>query len=271
MLIPTSLRASVLEGLHAAHQGVTGMKSNARERLFWPGLDADLKLTRDQCTKCNQNAPSQADEPMVYTKIPELPFEQVAVDFYSAGGSEYLIYADRLSGWTEVAKVPSTAFPTFKRNVLIWFRSYGVPEEISSDGGPPFNSSDYKSFLERWDITPRQSSAYYPQSNGRAEVAVKTMKRCLDGNTDPRSGSIDNEKVARAIMTHRNTPNQESGVSPAEMLLGYKLCDHLPNKFRTKRREWSDVQEARELRNSINEQKMQQSEKELRVLPSLIG
>ena len=35
MLIPKKLRAAILEGLHAAHQGVNSMKSNARERLFW--------------------------------------------------------------------------------------------------------------------------------------------------------------------------------------------------------------------------------------------
>ena len=39
MLIPTDLRVQVLEGLHAANQGVTGMLSNARSLFFWPGLD----------------------------------------------------------------------------------------------------------------------------------------------------------------------------------------------------------------------------------------
>ena len=267
MLIPASLRQVVLDGLHAAHQGVTGMRSNARERLFWPGLDADLKLTRDQCRKCNENAPSQSDEPMIHTEIPELPFQQVAIDYCSSEGTDYLIYADRFSGWTEVAKVQSTAFPTFQKNVLIWFRTYGVPEEISSDGGPPFNSSDFKLFLKKWNITHRLSSAYYAQSNGRAEVAVKTMKRCLSGNTD-RSGSVDNEKVSKAVMTHRNTPNHETGISPAEMLFGYKLRDHLPNKFRTVRKEWSDAQKARELRNAMVGEKMQTSESAKR-LPAL--
>ena len=37
MLIPSSLRQQVLEGLHAANQGVTGMLANARSRFFWPG------------------------------------------------------------------------------------------------------------------------------------------------------------------------------------------------------------------------------------------
>ena len=59
------------------------------------------------------------------------------------------------------------------------------------------------------------------------------MKRALDGSLDPRTGEVNTEKSARAIMTHRNTPNKETGISPSEMLFGFKLRDHLPNKFRT--------------------------------------
>ena len=271
MLIPKSLRAHILEGLHAAHQGVVGMKANARERFFWPGLDADVKLKRDQCQKCNVNAPSQSDEPMVYTTIPDVPFQQVVTDYYTSNGFEYLIYADRFSGWTEVAKVANTSLGVFTKCILKWFRTFGVPEEISSDGGPPYNATEYKSFLKTWGITSRQSSAYYPQSNGRAETAVKSMKRCLDGNVDLRNGGLDNEKVARAIMTHRNTPCQDTGISPAEMLYGYRLRDHLPNKFREIRKEWSDIQNARELRNAINQQKMCTSAGKRSLDPLIIG
>ena len=59
MLIPLNLRRQVLEGLHAAHQGTTSMALNARERLFWPNLQADLKAVRERCRLCNENSPSQ--------------------------------------------------------------------------------------------------------------------------------------------------------------------------------------------------------------------
>ena len=49
MLIPVKLRPRILEGLHAGHQGVSSMRANARERLFWPRLDADIENTRAQC------------------------------------------------------------------------------------------------------------------------------------------------------------------------------------------------------------------------------
>ena len=223
------------------------MRAYARERLFWPGLGGEIKQVRDQCRECIENAPSQTAEPMLMTPPPDLPFQQVVGDFYHSGGNTYLIYADRYTGWTEVAKVTSTAFKNIEKSFLFWFKTFGVPEEISSDGGPPFRSMQYESMLKKWGIRSRVSSAHYPQSNGRAEAAVKAMKRALRSCASPRTGDIENDAAARAIMTHRNTPHQNTGMSPSEMLFGYKLRDHLPNKFRSIRQEWKDVQKAREM------------------------
>ncbi len=266
MLIPKKLRERVLDGLHAAHQGVSGMKASARERLFWPGLDADIRQRRAQCVTCNENAPSQRDEPIILTPPPEMPFQQVASDWMELGNHNYIIYADRYSGWTEVSDVPNKTASTLKKNMLGWFRTYGAPEEISSDGGPPYNSVDYDDFLREWGVKKRLSSAYYPQSNGRAEVAVKTMKRALRGSVNPRTGSLDTDAAARAIMTHRNTPNQDTGISPAEMLFGCKLRDHLPNQFRSVRKEWKDVQRAKEDAHAIRSAKLSTNAKELAPL-----
>ena len=110
MLIPKQLRGRILEGLHAAHQGVSSMKANARERFFWPGLGADINQTRTQCKECNENAPSQPDEPMVTSDPPTMPFQQVVTDMYHVGNHDYLIYADRYSGWTEVSKLTNKSW-----------------------------------------------------------------------------------------------------------------------------------------------------------------
>ena len=63
MLIPKILRPEVLEGLHAANQGVTGMLANARDRLFWPGLDASyppITLTMPSMHPHNAQNPSSS-------------------------------------------------------------------------------------------------------------------------------------------------------------------------------------------------------------------
>ena len=246
MLVPHPLRPQILEGLHAANQGVTSMLSNARDRFFWPGLDADIRQIRLQCRQCNKNSPSQPHEPLITSPPPEVPFEQTAADFFNLEGHNFLAFADRYSGWLEVERLPTNSFKFVKKIFLRWFRTYGVPLEISTDGGSPFQSFEYKNFCQRWDIRRRLSSAYYPQSNGRAEVAVKSAKRILEGSIDPLSGSLDTDAAARAIMTHRNTPNQETGISPSMLLFGHPIRDHLPRHDRELRKEWAAIDDARE-------------------------
>ena len=44
------------------------------------------------------------------------------------------------------------------------FINYGIPEEISGDGGPQFTSLEFQNFILNWGIKYRRSSANYPQS-----------------------------------------------------------------------------------------------------------
>ena len=71
------------------------------------------------------------------------------------------------------------------------------------------------------------SSAYHPRSNKRAEVAVKQAKRLVTGNLGPR-GEVDTDRLARALIEHRNTPDPETGLSPAQVVYGRQLRGFLP-------------------------------------------
>ena len=42
------------------------------------------------------------------------------------------------------------------------------------------------------------------------------------------NGNLNNDKVARALMQQRNTPDKECNLSPAQVLLGRQLRDTLP-------------------------------------------
>ena len=183
ILIPRQLRAEVLESLHSAHQGVNGMPANTR-RLFWPGLGASVRQTRAQCCTCNTIVSSQPREPLMLPADLEFPFQQTVVDFVEINGKNYLVYADRYTGWIEVALMPSGKAKMVCDTFRTWFCTYGAPEELSADGGPPFESQEYDSFLKNWGVRKHTPSAYYPQSNGRAKLAVKTAKCILAGNTD---------------------------------------------------------------------------------------
>jgi hypothetical protein len=97
---------------------------------------------------------------------------------------------------------------------------------MSSDGEPEFTAGATRDFLSRWGICHRLSSAHYPQSNGRAKVAVKTAKRLLRSNIGP-TGGLDSNRLLRALLQLRNTPDPDCCVSPAQIVFGRQLRDSL--------------------------------------------
>ena len=108
-----------------------------------------------------------------------------------------------------------------------YFCIYGVPENFSSDDGSQFRSTAFRDFLKAWGTEHRVSSSYHPHSNLRAETAVKSCKRLLMDNTRS-DGSPNMDKVIRALMQHRNTPDTEYKLSPAQLVFGRPIRDFLP-------------------------------------------
>ena len=160
------------------------------------------------------------------------------------------------------------------------FATFGVPREISSDGGPEFTAAESLTFYRRWGSHHRLSSAYNPQSNGRAEVAVKSMKRLLEKNIGP-DGNLNSDKVVRALLQVRNTPDRHCKLSPAEILFGRRLRDATPqldknlmmfaNPIIDER--WHSIWEAKEyaIRNRAAEQNLRTSPSFKDLKPLLEG
>ena len=226
IVVPQALRNEVLQALHAAHQGTSRMYSRALGAVFWPGITKDIECTRSRCHDCWRMTPSQSRMPPVQPCVPNRPFQAVAADFCVLRGIGYLVIVDRFSGWPHIVATKSGAKGLIT-TLINYFATFGVPEELSTDGGPEFTARETKSLLERWGVRHRLSSAHHPQSNGRAEVAVKSMKRLLTAHTDA-NGSPDTEAVTAGLLQYRNTPDPQTGMSPAQVVFGRNLRDLLP-------------------------------------------
>ena len=83
------------------------------------------------------------------------------------------------------------------------FGTFGIADELSSDGGPDFefSSAATQTFLRSMGVHHRLSSVAYPHSNGRAQIGVKTVNRLITGNTSP-SGELNTDQFQRAILQH---------------------------------------------------------------------
>ena len=80
------------------------------------------------------------------------------------------------------------------------FHTNGTPAELTTDGSSPFSPAYFSSSF-RCGVWSRLSLVAYPQSNGQAELTVKTAERIENGNTAPQ-GSLDSDNTA--VPKHSN-------------------------------------------------------------------
>ena len=220
-MIPPNLQSSILQTLYSAHQGVSSMEARARCTIFWPGIIADIHQIRDTCPDCICHAPSQPCQPPAPPSIPSTPFESITSDFFQLSGHHYLVIADRKP--TRITSVRRT-WPhrlSHQSLCMLWCTRRAIQRWRTE-----FTASATEDFLKRWNIRHRLSSSYLPQSNGRTEVAVKSVKWLLQSNIDP-SRSLNTEKFLKAMLQLCNTPNPDCRLSPAQIIFSRPLRDSL--------------------------------------------
>ena len=102
------------------------------------------------------------------------------------------------------------------------FARFGVSDTVVTDNGPQFSGADFAGFAQSWGFEHITSSPRFAQSNGKAENAVKTVKRLF------RKCKIDNTSEFIALLNWRNTPSEGIEVSPAQRLFGRRCRTLLP-------------------------------------------
>ena len=120
---------------------------------------------------------------------PARVFQHVSMDHFSHAGKHYLVYVDRLSGWSCIYMFSrNSASKDVVKVVRSFFVDLGVPVRACADDGPQSSSCEFQRFLQRWAVNHDLSTSHYPRSNGHAEAAVKVMKTLVaktitDGNS----------------------------------------------------------------------------------------
>ena len=212
----------------------------------------DIALKRQLCQSCDATAPSQSPEPPITPETPEYPFRHVCTDYFSLSGHNFCLVVDRFSNWLQVyqGKGGSSNLICLLADL---FHNFGIPETLTSDGGPEYKSEKTGEFLRKLGIKHRMTSVGFPHANQKAERSVGAAKRLLRDVIKP-SGEIDSVALIKGLLQLRNTPDQDTGLSPAQMLLGRELRDFLPQKkgpeiksYKDMRDKWQDVAEWREM------------------------
>jgi len=116
------------------------------------------------------------------------------------------------------------------------FSQTAVPDILWTDRGPQFRAGQFQSFARQWGFAHCTSTPYYPQSNGKAEATVKSMKKIIRAAWNGRY--LEEDNLCQALMQYRNTPSRKDGLSPAQKLYGHPVQDMLPAHRRSFDAEW---------------------------------
>ncbi len=123
--------------------------------------------------------------------------------------------------------VPGCAFHTddvSEALAIALLTNHGLAHSTTSPAITPPSPSATETFLRSWNVRHRISSVSFPQSNGRAEVAVKMAKRLLMSNTGP-TGNLNHDGFLKAILQLRSTPDPDCNLSPEQIIFGRPLRD----------------------------------------------
>ena len=150
VVIPPPGCQKVIDKLHAAHPGISRMKSLARSYVWWPGMDEDLETKVKDCRQCQEIQKSPPAVPMQNWEWPAQPWSRLHIDYVGPyQGKMFLVVVDAHSKWMEVSIVNSAMTATTIEKLRTMFATHGLPRTVVSDDGSVFTSSDFEQFMLR--------------------------------------------------------------------------------------------------------------------------
>ena len=218
VVVPAALRKELMAACHDTHIGVEGCIRRARESMFWPRMTTDLKTYISKCDVCMAHRSAPPKETLQQHYFIPRPWSKVGADLCELNGRTLLVVCDYFSNFIEVESLRTSTTRSVCKVLMALFARYGVPDTLVTDNGPQFSSAEFST----WSFDHTTSSPHYPQSNGKAENAVKTVKRLFTKCKEAGRSEY------RALLDWRNTPTEGMGTSPAQRFLGRRCKTLLP-------------------------------------------
>lgn len=259
LVIPRELRIDILNRLHEGHSGITKTRALASGSVWWPYISAQIEEMVNKCNICAIHRPEHK-QPLLPSSFPERPWSRLGMDLFDFQGKTFIIVVDYYSRWVELRKLDNLSSGDTIAKLKSIFAVHGIPDLTVSDNGPQFASAEFRKFAAEFGFIHTTSSPRYPQSNGEAERAVRTVKHLLKKATDPYT----------ALLLYRATP-QHNGLSPSELLMGRKLKTKIPTLPSNLRPALPNQSMIREKEERYKEQQKRQFDKRYcaRELPPL--
>ena len=227
VVLPSSLRQEFIQQVHEGHLGSTKMKEVIRRCAYWPGFSNDIDEFCRRCSSC-QIFSDNPDRPPIRPIAEKLqaPGQQVAVDITgpseATSGKILLTVIDLFSRYPDVFVLRSSSSSEIICNLRKWFSQFGIPENLLSDNGTPFVSSEMHLFLQSIGVRHLRSANFHPQSNGCIERFHRTLKCRLKRVMLSHNVSFECA-LDKVLFDIRASPHAMTGRTPAFLFLGREI------------------------------------------------
>ena len=186
------------------------------------------------CRPCLRAMPRTLKEPLKPTLLPDRPWQQVHAEYKGPIGKRYYLHTfiDQFSKYLVVEVCDNTSWAKMEPQLDRVTGLLGNMDVLIPDGGPPYNSHDFKKYVEKKGIKHHLCAPENPMANGFVEVFQKVLaKMVLTAVAERR----DLRKVIDSyLMAYRTAPHKTTGLSSYKMTFGRKMKTKLPQNLKRK-------------------------------------
>ena len=126
LIIPGELQEEYLSRLHEGHLSASKVQENAKQHMYWTGIDADIEDYTKRCQECIKRS-QVAKEPLQPHDIPEGPWRKLGMDYFNFDGNSYVLICDYFSKFPFLYRA-KTSFWSLRDRLIDLFSIEGYPD-----------------------------------------------------------------------------------------------------------------------------------------------
>ena len=174
-----------------------------RQSNWFPGMAEMVREYVESCKACQASDPSTGQEPI--------------------GKEHYLhTFIDQYTKYPVVEVCKSTSWEQMEPMMENALGLFGNVERVASDGGPPYDSREFRKMAKRMGFYHHITTPENPQANGFVEVFQKVLVKMVH------TAVVERRLVHRYLASYRAAPQKKTGKSPYELMFNRKMMTKLP-------------------------------------------
>ena len=218
----------VHEGICGNHIGARSLVAKTlRQGYYWPIMLKDATELVKKCKICQEHAQISrlSSEPLTPITSP-WPFQQWGLDILGPlpigkGQCKFIVVGvDYFTTWAEAEPLATITEQKVRnfiwRSIICRFR---IPRALVSNNGKQFDNPKFRDFCVELRIKNYYSFPAHPQSNGQAEVTIRTLKAALKTKLENLKGKLV-EYLPEVLWAYRTTRKSTTQETPFALAFG---------------------------------------------------